>query len=194
VAEGRSELHGTALNSVIVHTDEIRGKGIVKKNDTEEAGMLGIDIPGFGFVRLEHLVSDFTGTLSVDGRLLPGVKELLNNVAQVVTLHVVTADTFGTARGALEGVECSLTVLSGDVIDIQKERYVRDLGAESVIAIGNGHNDRKMLAAARIGIAVIEGEGCSVEALLSADIVARSIHDALGLFLNLDRLKAVLRR
>ena len=29
--------------------------------------MFKIDIPGFGVVRLEHLVSDFTGTLSVDG-------------------------------------------------------------------------------------------------------------------------------
>jgi soluble P-type ATPase len=158
-----------------------------------EAVMLEIDIPGFGFVRLEHLVSDFTGTLSVDGRLLPGVKEQLNNVARVVKLHVVTADTFGTARDALEGVECSLTVLSGEVIDIQKERYVWNLGAERVIAIGNGNNDRKMLTAARIGVAVIEGEGCSVNALSSAGIAVRSIHDALGLLLNPDRLKATLR-
>lgn len=30
--------------------------------------MFELDIQGFGFVRLEHLVSDFTGTLSVDGR------------------------------------------------------------------------------------------------------------------------------
>ena len=155
--------------------------------------MIEIDIPGFGFVRLEHLVSDFTGTLSVDGTLLPGVKELLNNVARIVKLHVVTADTFGTARDALEGVECTLTVLSGEVTDAQKERYVRDLGAERVIAIGNGNNDRKMLAAARIGIAVIEGEGCSVNALLSAHGAVRSIHDALGFILGPQRLKATLR-
>jgi len=155
--------------------------------------MLEIDIPGFGFVRLEHLVSDFTGTLSVDGRLLPGAKELLNKAARIVKLHVVTADTFGTARGAPKSVECALTVLSGEVIDMQKERYVRDLDAECVIAIGNGNNDRKMLTAARIGIAVIEGEGCSVNTILSAEIVARSIHDALGLLLNPDRLKATLR-
>ena len=155
--------------------------------------MIEIDIPGFDFVRLEHLVSDFTGTLSVDGRLLPGVKELLNNVARVVKLHVVTANTFGTARIALDGVDCSLTVLSGEVIDMQKERYVRDLGAERVIAIGNGNNDRKMLAAARIGVAVIEGEGCSVNALLSAEIAVRSIHDGLGLLLDPQRLKATLR-
>jgi P-type E1-E2 ATPase len=155
--------------------------------------MLEIDIPGFGFVRLEHLVSDFTGTLSVDGTLLPGIKELLNNVARVVKLHVVTADTFGTAWMALKEVECTLTVLSGEVIDIQKERYVRDLGGECVIAIGNGNNDRKMLAAARIGIAVIEGEGCSVNAILSAEIAVRNIHDGLGFLLDPQRLKATLR-
>ena len=155
--------------------------------------MLEIDIPGFGFVRLEHLVSDFTGTLSVDGRLLPGVKELLNNAARLVKLHVLTADTFGMARMALEGVECSLTLLSGEVMDMQKERYVWNLGAEQVIAIGNGNNDRKMLTAARIGVAVIEGEGCSVNALSSAEIVVMSIHDGLGLLLNPDRLKATLR-
>jgi hypothetical protein len=39
------------------------GKGI------EEDIMIEIDIPRFGFVRLEQLVSDFTGALSVDGKL-----------------------------------------------------------------------------------------------------------------------------
>jgi soluble P-type ATPase len=155
--------------------------------------MIEIDIPGYGFITIEHLVSDFTGTLSVDGALLPGVKDLLNKVARTVKLHVVTADTFGAARGALQGVECSLTVLSGEIIDIQKERYVRDLGAEGVIAIGNGNNDRKMLSVARIGIAVIEGEGCSVNAILSAGIAVKSIHDGLALLLNPERLKATLR-
>jgi soluble P-type ATPase len=36
--------------------------------------MLEIDIPGFGPIKVRHLVSDFTGTLSVDGRLLPEIK------------------------------------------------------------------------------------------------------------------------
>jgi hypothetical protein len=31
--------------------------------------MFELNIAGFGFVRLEHLVSDFTETLSVDGKL-----------------------------------------------------------------------------------------------------------------------------
>lgn len=61
--------------------------------------MFELDIPGFGNVRFEHLVSDFTGTLSVGGRLLPGVKERLNKIAEILRVHILTADTFGTARG-----------------------------------------------------------------------------------------------
>ena len=60
--------------------------------------MLEITIPGFGLAKLEHLVSDYTGTLSIDGTLIPGVKEQLNNIAQFLSVHIVTADTFGTAR------------------------------------------------------------------------------------------------
>ena len=43
--------------------------------------MFEIEIPGFGAVKLDHLVSDFTGTLSVDGVLLPGVRGQLNEIA-----------------------------------------------------------------------------------------------------------------
>lgn len=155
--------------------------------------MLEINIPGFGLVKLDHLVSDFTGTLSVDGGLLPGVEELLNGIARIVKIHVVTADTFGTAQKALKGVNCTLTVLSGNDIDLQKESYVNDLGTEHVMTIGNGTNDRKMLKAARIGVAVIEGEGCSVTALQCADIVVKSIQEGLNLLLNPKRVKATLR-
>lgn len=155
--------------------------------------MLTIEIPGFGDVHLEHLVTDFTGTLSVDGALLPGVAELLSDVGYKLTVHVLTADTFQKAHTALEGVECRLTVLSGASIDCQKEEYVRNLGLEQVVAIGNGVNDRLMLKAARIGIVVIEGEGCAVDAISNADVLVRSIHEGLGLVLNPKRLVATLR-
>ena len=49
---------------------------MVKRKET----MLEIEIPGFGAAKLEHLVSDFTGTLSVDGRLLPGVRGQLHEI------------------------------------------------------------------------------------------------------------------
>ena len=105
--------------------------------------MFEIDIPGFGFVRLEHLVSDFTGTLSVDGKLLPGVKEHVNKIAEFLKVYILTADTFGKARAELKGINCEIHILEGKDHDIQKEEYIKKLGAGSVVAFGNGNNDRK---------------------------------------------------
>ncbi|MFN3505068.1 MAG: hypothetical protein ACK4Y7_02505 [Caldimicrobium sp.] len=68
--------------------------------------MLEIDIPGFGLVKLEHLVSDFTGTLSVDGKLIPGVKERLNELSHLLKIHILTADTFGRAKEELKEIKC----------------------------------------------------------------------------------------
>lgn len=152
-----------------------------------------LDIPGFGLVHLEHLVSDFTGTLSVGGELLPHVKERLNKVAEFLNIHVLTADTFGKARAELQGIKCETHVLDGAGHDLQKEKYVRKLGASCVVALGNGNNDRKMLKAARVGIAVCLKEGCSKDAITSADILVSSAVDALDLLLNPKRLKATLR-
>jgi len=152
-----------------------------------------IDIPGFGFVRLEHLVSDFTGTLSVDGKLLSGVKERLNKISEFLKVHILTADTFGKARAELKGINCEIHILEGKDHDIQKEEYVKKLGAGSVVAFGNGNNDRKMLNAAKIGIAVCLNEGCSKDAIASADVFVISIIDALDLLLHPKRLKATLR-
>jgi len=155
--------------------------------------MFELDIPGFGLVRVAHLVSDFTGTLSVDGKLLPGVKDRLNKIAEFLKVHILTADTFGKAREELKGVRCEIHILEGENHDIQKEEYVKDLGAENVIALGNGNNDRKMLMASKIGIAVCLPEGCSADAIKSADIVVTSIMDALDLLLRPKRMKATLR-
>jgi P-type E1-E2 ATPase len=155
--------------------------------------MLEIDVPGFGLVRLEHLVSDFSGTLSVDGALLDGVEERLNRLAERMKIHILTADTFGTASTALKRVRCEVHILAGENHDLQKEAFVSRLGADRVAALGNGKNDRKMLKSARIGIAVTEGEGCAVDAIVAADIHVRSAVDGLDLLLNARRSKATLR-
>ncbi len=155
--------------------------------------MLEIEIPVFGPVKLSHLVSDFTGTLSVDGELLSGVKEKLNEIAGILDLHILTADTFGKARNELEGVKCDIHILTGESHDIQKEEFVQKLGAGSVIAFGNGNNDRRMLKAAKVGVAVCLAEGCSRDAVVSADIVVSSTVDALNLIVNPKRMKATLR-
>jgi soluble P-type ATPase len=155
--------------------------------------MLELEIPGFGWVRIEHLASDFTGTLSVGGRLLPGIREQLNQITGFLKIHILTADTFGKAKEELGGVNCDIHILTGENHDVQKEEYVKKLGAETVVAFGNGNNDRKMLKTAHVGIAVTEGEGCAVDALTAADIHVTSANSGLDLLLNVKRLKATLR-
>lgn len=155
--------------------------------------MLEIDIPGYGLVRLGHLVSDFTGTLSVNGKLLPMLDIRLNKLAEILKIHILTADTFGRALLELKGINCEIHILAGENHDVQKEEYVTKLGADSVIAFGNGNNDRRMIKAARIGIAVSEEEGCAVDAIMAANIHVRSAVDGLDLLLIPKRLKATLR-
>jgi soluble P-type ATPase len=155
--------------------------------------MFELDIPGFGHVHLEYLVSDFTGTLSVDGKLLPGVRQRLSKISEFLNIHMLTADTFGMAKTELAGIKCDIHILAGDNHDVQKERYLTDLGAEHVIAFGNGNNDRLMLRTARIGIAFCLGEGCAIDALKNADIIVTSAADGLDLILKSKRMKATLR-
>lgn len=155
--------------------------------------MLEIDIPGFGRVEIHHLVSDFTGTLSVDGKLLPGVQERLMEMAKLLSIHILTADTFGMAEAELRGIPCVVHILHGKDHDVQKRMYVENLGAGHVAAFGNGKNDREMLQTARIGIAVSEDEGCAVDALTAADICVRSAVNGLDLLLKPKRCKATLR-
>ncbi len=155
--------------------------------------MIEVDIPGFKFLRIEHLVLDFNGTLAVEGELLTGVAERLNHLASMLSVHVVTADTFGRAAAQLEGVSCGLSVLPADGQDIAKLAYVNDLGAEETACIGNGRNDRLMLAGSALGIAVVLQEGASSLSLTAADIVCRDILSALDLLTRPLRLKATLR-
>ena len=155
--------------------------------------MLEIDIPGFGLVKLRNLVSDFTGTLSFDGELVSGVKDRLNKLSEILNIHILTSDTFGTAVSALKDIRCEVKVLEGEFHDLQKEEYVEGLGASSVVAFGNGNNDRKMLRSARIGVAVTGGEGAAVDIMMAGEVHVTSINDGLDLLLNPKRLKATLR-
>lgn len=155
--------------------------------------MIELDVPSFGRIELHHVVSDFTGTLSVDGKLLDGVAERIRAIAERVTFHVMTADTFGTAAEALAGLPIEFHRLSGPGEDRQKADYVHRLGPERVLAMGNGNNDRAMLALARVGVTVIEAEGASTQALQAGDIVVIGAVNALDLLLEPRRLRAGLR-
>lgn len=165
----------------------------IPADDYSSKYLLNLDIPGFGLAEIHYLVSDFTGTLSVDGTLLPGIDEQLNELAKYLDIHILTSDTFGTAEKQLEDICCEVHILEGERADVQKEVFVKNLGVDNTVAIGNGNNDRRMLNAAKLGIAVIEGEGCAGDALYAADINVRCASEALELLLNPKRAVATLR-
>ncbi len=152
-----------------------------------------ISIPGYGVLDLKYLVMDYNGTLAVDGALVPGVKEMLAELASHLELHVLTADTFGKAKSNLEGISCQLSILSEENQHTGKQDYVRSLGAENTVSVGNGRNDHLMLQVSALGIAVILEEGASAVTLQSADVVCTSIVAALSLLTEPLRLIATLR-
>ena len=155
--------------------------------------MLTVSIPGFAVLRLVDLVSDFNGTLAVDGRLLPGVREALVALAADLRIHVVTADTHATAAEELRGLPLSVEVIAAHGQAAAKRAFVERLGASGVVALGNGRNDREMVAAAALGIAVMQVEGAASETLAGADVVVPTGVDALELLRNPRRLVATLR-
>ena len=161
-----------------------------------EATMAQYDIPGQNPIEARHLVLDYNGTLATDGVLLPGVAERLLALTASpygLDIHVVTADTMGTVRRQLARLPCAVAVIGPRDQDKAKLEYIRALGASGTVAVGNGQNDRLMLAEAELGIAVMGEEGAATQAVLASRLVCRDILSVLDLLLNALRLTATLR-
>jgi P-type E1-E2 ATPase len=155
--------------------------------------MLDLDIPGFGNIKIQHIIFDFNGTLALDGIHIAGVAEALNDLATKFQLHVVTGDSRGTAKEQLASIKAEIVIMPNDNQAIAKANYIIQLDPDHVIAIGNGRNDQQMLQMAHVGIVVLGAEGMSVSALSSADIIAPDILAAIAIVQNEQRLMATLR-
>ena len=159
--------------------------------------MIHIDIPGVGALEIERVVTDYTGTHAFGGRLTDAVRSRLTRLADLVEIHVLTSDTFGTARAELAGLPVTVQLLTGAGHDEQKAAYAMTLDPRHLAAFGNGQNDRLLLKTVKeaggLAVAVDNGEGCAVETLLNASIFIRGSENALDLLLEPNRVKATLR-
>jgi soluble P-type ATPase len=159
---------------------------------------LEISIPGRGTYQLQHLVLDVNGTVACGGQLIEGVRERLQALrASGWQVHWITADTRG--RQALLDEELgwpARRLATGEPGGeaAQKASFVRSLGADAAVAIGNGSNDVAMLRESSLGIAVLGPEGLALETLTAADLLAPDILAALDLLGDPSRLVATLRR
>jgi len=153
-----------------------------------------IDIPGRAPLQIENIVFDFNGTLATGGELDAGVREHLDELGHYVKVTILTADTFGSVEKSFSGMDIKLVLLEGQATGEQKAEFVRSLGAQTTVAVGNGTNDEQMLRESVIGIAVLGGEGCASAAMFAADLIVTDIRDAIQLFLDPTRIIAGLRK
>ena len=156
--------------------------------------MIELKIPGRGVIQIEHLVSDVNGTLAVDGQLMDGVASALLRLSDRLQIHLLTADTHGR-QAAIDrqlGMQAVRIPPGGEAE--AKAEYVRDLGPERVISLGQGMNDVGMIREAVIGICVLSPEGSAGETLQAADLIVPDTLSALELLEHPMRLVASLRR
>lgn len=152
--------------------------------------MIQIDIPERGVLELHYAVFDINGTLAVDGIVIPGVAGRLRELSALLSVHALTAGTHGNIPEIEKVLGIPLSIIkTGE----DKAHFVRQLGAEHTVAIGNGANDAEMLKLATLGIAVLAAEGVATKALLAADVLAHGPVDAIDLLLRPKRLIATLR-
>lgn len=163
-------------------------------NDRYNTFMIELTIPGRGTIQLEHFVTDVNGTLALDGQLMDGVARELRALRDRLQVHLLTADTHGRQNQIDQTLGLEAVRITPGNEAAQKAAYVRELGAERVVALGQGANDAEMFQAAALSICVLSPEGAAVETLLAADLVMPDIHSALALFSHPLRLVATLRR
>jgi P-type E1-E2 ATPase len=156
--------------------------------------MIDLTIPGRGSMQLEYLVCDVNGSLAVDGQLEEGLVRSLAAIRDRLELHLLTADTHGQQHLIDRQLNVTaIRIAPGDEPN-QKAEFVQRLGADHVVAIGQGANDSSMLKIAALGICVLSREGVAVETLLAADLVVPNIFAAFELLEKPLRLVASLRK
>jgi len=151
--------------------------------------MLHVSVPTGEDLWLEHLVLDVNGTLTDRGRPIEAAARVLAELRDELALHVLSADTFGTAENVARELRAEFRrITSGN----DKVNYVQRLGPHKCVAVGNG-NDAPMLKTAALGIAVIGPEGAHARAVAAADVLTRSVEEALALLADPRALTATLR-
>jgi soluble P-type ATPase len=156
--------------------------------------MLRMEIPGREVYTIACLVLDMNGTIATDGRISGKVRDKINLLAKRLKVYILTADTRGDAEARLGRTQAELVRLDEGEEAPQKQQFVKEIGAEKTIAVGNGFNDHLMVQEAALGIAIIGREGAARETITNADVVVNEMLDALDLILKPHRHRATLRK
>lgn len=154
--------------------------------------MITIEIAGRNRLEINYLVLDVDGTLTADGRIIPGVRERIEQLKPHVEMHLLLAETYGNQAQIEAEFGLAATIIRHG--SAEKGGYVLALGADHTAAIGNGADDIAMLNAAAVRIAVLGPEGTATALLAASDVLVRDIDEALDILIHPQRLASTLRR
>jgi hypothetical protein len=74
---------------------------------------ISVVIPGLGRRKIVSLLSNYTGMLSLYGKLSRGAEDSLLELSRKVDIHILTADTFGRAEAQLRHLPLTRHKLKG---------------------------------------------------------------------------------
>lgn len=148
-------------------------------------------IPGIGTLEITTLVLDLNGTLSVHGKIVPGVKERLD---QLKNLGINVILFSGDHRGNGQEMSDELGIVFKKAgSQEEKEKLFLELDTEKTAAIGNARIDNGKFKHAKLSIATLQAEGIHTGILKYVDIIVPNINDALDLFIDSSSLEATMR-
>ncbi|XPV69835.1 MAG: HAD family hydrolase [Halarcobacter sp.] len=152
-----------------------------------------IKIPGKEPFEIKSIVFDYNGTIAIDGKLIEGVSENINELSNEFNFYVITADTYGTVEKELENTKCKVITIGKKSQDICKLDFIKELGSNTTLSVGNGRNDMLMLKESILGIAILQDEGLCSETLINSDLLVKSIFDIFSFLKDSNRLIATIR-
>src|SRR5436190_14423491 len=125
-----------------------------------------MSIPEFGDRHIQTVLSDYDGTLSCNGNVATHVKDQLMRLAELVEIHILTADKKAKSNDCFGALPVTVHIISSGAQDVQKREYLKNFDPSTVAVFGNGNNDRLLFDAVKCGgglcIAVENGEGCAI--------------------------------
>lgn len=153
-----------------------------------------LKIPSYGEYEIKNIIFDYNGTIANKGRVIEGLMKEIVELCKTYNVYIVTADTYGSVRENFKDTPVEIKIISGEHEADLKLKTLLEIGADSSITFGNGRNDVHMLKQSAIGIGIIGSEGMASSLVQSADILVKSIFDAVELVKNKKSLIATLRR
>lgn len=142
-------------------------------------------------VTIQNIVFDYNGTLAVDGKVSKEVYDKVISLAKKKSVYIVTADTFGSVQETFKDTDINTTIISNS---LEKANFIKTIGPEKTIAIGNGANDAEMLSLSTIGIAFLGKEGLATSALVNSDFIVKNHQELFEILDEPNKMIATLRK